>query len=118
VELARIVEWTWDEAEEHGGELVARQVECNLFLEIDGAMDAFIKPIILYGKVNPDLLKVNALFNDYLEKFSFPLTRSQNSGQGRETLEEDCLFLRPIRHVFGAKKATDVPVTVDIWTRE
>jgi hypothetical protein len=67
-ELARILEKTWDAAEEHGGETSLAKRNEGLFEQIDHAMDAFIKPIIRYAAMSPKLAAVQVAYNDYLEK--------------------------------------------------
>jgi hypothetical protein len=67
-ELARILERTWDAAEEHGGEASLLKRDKDLFEQIDQAMDAFIKPLIHYATQPPSAPAVQAAYNDYLGK--------------------------------------------------
>lgn len=67
-ELARILERTWDAAEEHGGENSLGAKNKDLFEQIDQAMDAFIKPLIHYTTKAPDPAAVKAAYTDFLSK--------------------------------------------------
>ena len=67
-ELARILERTWDNGEERGGEQCLIKTNKGLFEEIDKAMDGFIKPILQYATKVPDPAAVQAAYNDFLEK--------------------------------------------------
>src|SRR5882757_3611033 len=53
-ELARILERTWDAAEEHGGAESLGVKNKDLFEQLDQAMDAFIKPVMHYAAKAPD----------------------------------------------------------------
>jgi hypothetical protein len=53
-ELARILERTWDAAEEHGGDTSLGKRNKGLFEQIDEAMDVFIKPLINSATKIPD----------------------------------------------------------------
>jgi hypothetical protein len=66
--LARILERTWDKGEEGGGEKSLAKTNNELFEQIDGAMDAFIKPLIAYEKSVPDPAKIEAAYRAFLEK--------------------------------------------------
>jgi hypothetical protein len=66
--LARILERTWDKAEEGGGERSLAKTNNELFEQIDAAMDAFIKPLIGYEKSAPDPAKTEAAYTAFLEK--------------------------------------------------
>lgn len=67
-ELARILERTWDAAEEGGGpkSLVIRNKD--LFEQLDKAMDTFIKPILRYTTKSPAPDAVEHAYKDFLEK--------------------------------------------------
>ena len=67
-ELARILERTWDAAEEHGGNTSLIKRNKDLFEQIDKTMDVFIKPLINYATKTPDSAAVQAAYDDYLEK--------------------------------------------------
>jgi hypothetical protein len=66
--LARVLERTWDAAEEGGGERSLGKTNPELFEQIDGAMDAFIKPLIGFEKTPADPLKVETAYTAFLEK--------------------------------------------------
>jgi hypothetical protein len=67
-ELARILERTWDAAEEHGGPNSLGAKNKDLFEKIDEAMDVYIKPIIHYSTKAPDPAAVKAAYADFLTK--------------------------------------------------
>jgi acyl-CoA reductase-like NAD-dependent aldehyde dehydrogenase len=67
-ELARILEKTWDAAEEHDGETSLAERNESLFEQIDEAMDAFIRPVIRYATRAPDSTLVRAAYSDHLAK--------------------------------------------------
>jgi hypothetical protein len=67
-ELARILERTWDAAEEGGGERSLVKTNRNLFEEIDQAMDVFIKPVMHYATKAPDPAGVQAAYHEFLDK--------------------------------------------------
>jgi hypothetical protein len=69
-ELARILERTWDAAEDGGGEKSLSKTNKDLFDQADKAMDVFIKPIINYAAKTPDPQLVEAAYNDFLSKLS------------------------------------------------
>jgi hypothetical protein len=78
--FARILERTWDKGEEIGGEdSVAKRMPAA-FVQIDKAMDAFIKPLMEYKASAPDPAKVEAAYTAFLEKLksadSFPHQQS------------------------------------------
>lgn len=66
--LARILERTWDKAEEAGGEKALAKTNAELFEQTDEAMDQFIKPVIGYEKSLPDPAKVEVAYHAFLEK--------------------------------------------------
>jgi hypothetical protein len=57
--LAKILERTWDKTEEADNEKVLSKRNSRLSDEIDGAMDAFIKPVIGYETVALDRARLN-----------------------------------------------------------
>lgn len=65
-ELSRILERTWDAAEETGGPTSLGVKNKQLFEQIDKAMDAFIKPVLHYATKAPDPVAVNKAYNDFL----------------------------------------------------
>jgi hypothetical protein len=67
-EFARILERTWDAAEEGGGPKSLEVKNKDLFEQIDEAMDAFIKPLIHYTTKAPDPKAVKAAYEDFLNK--------------------------------------------------
>jgi hypothetical protein len=62
-ELARILERTWDRGE---GDL--SKSNHDVWEQIDGSMDEFIKPVLHYAAKTPDPAAVGAAYNKYLEK--------------------------------------------------
>ena len=66
--LGRILERTWDKAEDYGGESALSKTNHALFDEIDKAMDHFIAPLVAHVGTAPDQTVVKAAFNAYLEK--------------------------------------------------
>jgi len=66
--LARILERTWDAAEDGGGEHSLSKTNRALFDEADKAMDVFIKPVINHGPTPPDTAAVYAAYKDFLGK--------------------------------------------------
>jgi len=67
-QLARVLERTWDKAEDYGGDTALSRTNHKLFDEIDKAMDQFVTPLIEYKTKSPDLAKVKTAYNFYLEK--------------------------------------------------
>lgn len=67
-ELARILERTWDAAEEYGGPNSLGTKNKDLFEQIDEAMDDLIKPLIHYSAKAPDPAAVRAAYEDFLKK--------------------------------------------------
>src|SRR5580704_3114980 len=66
--LARILERTWDRAEEATCNSTLHTTNPTLFQEIDQAMDLFIRPIIAYEKTTTDPAKVEAAYDEYIRK--------------------------------------------------
>jgi hypothetical protein len=67
-ELARILERTWDKAEDYGGDTALSKTNHALFDQIDKAMDQFIAILIEHPNASPDSAKLKALYANYLEK--------------------------------------------------
>jgi hypothetical protein len=67
-QLARVLERTWDKAEDFGGDTALSKTNHKLFDEIDKAMDQFVTPLKEYKTKSADLAKVKAAYNIYLEK--------------------------------------------------
>jgi hypothetical protein len=65
-ELARILERTWDAAEEGGGDRSLIKTNKDLFEQIDKAMDVYIKPIMRYASKAPEPAAAQAAYNDFL----------------------------------------------------
>ena len=66
-EMGRVLERVWDKAEDYGGDTALSKTNHELFEEIDKAMDQFLTPI-WEAKGKPDLAKIKAAYNNYLEK--------------------------------------------------
>jgi hypothetical protein len=66
--LGRILERTWDKAEDYGGETALSKTNKALFDDIDKAMDRFISPLVAHPAATPDAAATKAAFNVYLEK--------------------------------------------------
>jgi hypothetical protein len=66
--LARILERTWDKAEDYGGETALSRTNKALFDDIDKAMDHFISPLVAHPSAAPDAVATKAAFNAYLDK--------------------------------------------------
>lgn len=67
-ELARILERTWDKAEDYGGDTALAKTNHDLFEQVDKAMDAFITLLVEHPNSAPDAAKVKAAYNAYIEK--------------------------------------------------
>jgi hypothetical protein len=66
--LGRILERTWDKAEDYGGETALSKTNKALFDDIDKAMDHFISPLVAHPAATPDAAATKAAFNIYVEK--------------------------------------------------
>ena len=66
--LARVLERTWDKAEDYGGDTALSKKNRALFDQIDKAMDAFITLLTEHPAAAPDPAKLKAAYNAYLEK--------------------------------------------------
>ena len=66
--LAKILERTWDKAEDYGGDTALSKTNHALFEEIDKAMDQFGSLLIEHPNAAPDQAKLKAAYAIYLEK--------------------------------------------------
>ncbi|HEY8714023.1 MAG TPA: hypothetical protein VIM00_01510 [Candidatus Acidoferrum sp.] len=66
--LGRILERTWDKAEDYGGETALSKTNKALFDDIDKSMDHFISPLVAHPAATPDAAATKAAFNAYMEK--------------------------------------------------
>lgn len=66
--LAKILERTWDKAEDYGGDTALSKTNHAVFEEVDKAMDQFINLLIEHQTSAPDPGKLKALYLNYLEK--------------------------------------------------
>jgi hypothetical protein len=67
-EFARILERTWDAAEEGGGPRSLEVKSKDLFEVLDKSMDNFIKPVLHYDTKAPDAAAVKVAYEDFLRK--------------------------------------------------
>jgi hypothetical protein len=67
-ELARILERTWDKAEDYGGDTALSKTNHALFEQVDKAMDTFITLLTDHPTSAPDAAKVKAAYFAYVEK--------------------------------------------------
>ena len=66
--LAKILERTWDKAEDYGGDTALSKKNHALFEEIDKAMDQFIALLFDHPTTAPDAAKLKSAYAQYLEK--------------------------------------------------
>ena len=66
--LAKILERTWDKAEDYGGDTALSKTNHALFEEVDKAMDSFVNLLIEHPSSAPDAAKVKGAYTAYLEK--------------------------------------------------
>jgi hypothetical protein len=66
--LARILERTWDKAEDYGGDTALSKTNHALFEEIDKAMDQFVNLLVEHPNAAPDQAKLKLVYGTYLEK--------------------------------------------------
>jgi hypothetical protein len=66
--LAKILERTWDKAEDYGGDTALSRTNHDVFEQIDKAMDQFISMFLDHPSAAPDAAKLKAAYNLYLEK--------------------------------------------------
>jgi hypothetical protein len=66
--LAKILERTWDKAEDYGGDTALSKKNHALFEEIDKAMDQFISLFLDHPTSAPEAAKLKTAYAQYLEK--------------------------------------------------
>ena len=66
--LAKILERTWDKAEDYGGDTALSKTNKTLFDQVDKAMDQFISQFLDHPTSAPDATKLKAAYALYLEK--------------------------------------------------
>jgi hypothetical protein len=66
--LAKILERTWDKAEDYGGDTALSKTNHALFEQIDKAMDQFISLLLDHPTSTPDPAKLKSTYSQYLEK--------------------------------------------------
>ena len=66
--LAKVLERTWDKAEDYGGDTALSKTNHVLFEDIDKAMDQFVTLLIDHPTSAPDPAKLKAAYGTYLEK--------------------------------------------------
>ena len=66
--LAKILERTWDKAEDYGGDTALSKTNHAVFEQIDKAMDQFISLFLDHPSSAPDAAKLKSAYTQYLEK--------------------------------------------------
>lgn len=66
--LAKVLERTWDKAEDYGGDTALSKTNHALFEEVDKAMDAFVNLLIDHPNSAPDQAKLKVVYTAYIEK--------------------------------------------------
>jgi hypothetical protein len=66
--LAKILERTWDKAEDYGGDTALSKTNHAVYEQIDKAMDQFIAVFLDHPSSAPDAAKLKAAYTLYLEK--------------------------------------------------
>jgi hypothetical protein len=66
--LAKVLERTWDKAEDYGGDTALSKTNKTLFDQVDKAMDQFISLFLDHPASAPDAAKLKAAYTQYLEK--------------------------------------------------
>lgn len=66
--LSKILERTWDKAEDYGGDTAISKTKHSAFEQIDKAMDQFISLFLDRPGAAPDAAKLKSAYNQYLEK--------------------------------------------------
>src|SRR6202048_3694346 len=66
--LAKILERTWDKAEDYGGGIWLLQNNHAIYEQVDKAMDQFIALFLDHPSSAPDAAKLKAAYTLYLEK--------------------------------------------------
>jgi hypothetical protein len=66
--LAKVLERTWDKAEDYGGDTALSKTNHDLFAQIDKTMDQFITLLLDHSTSAPDPAKLKLAYGAYLEK--------------------------------------------------
>ena len=66
--LAKVLERTWDKAEDYGGDMALSKTNHALFEDIDKAMDQFVSLLMDHPTSAADPARVKTAYNAYLEK--------------------------------------------------
>ena len=66
--LAKILERTWDKAEDYGGDTALSRTNRAQFEDIDKAMDQFMSFLLDHQTSAPDPAKLKAVYANYLDK--------------------------------------------------
>jgi hypothetical protein len=66
--LAKILERTWDKAEDYGGDTALSKTNHAIYEQVDKAMDQFIALFLDHPSSAPDAAKLKAAYTLYLEK--------------------------------------------------
>jgi hypothetical protein len=66
--LAKVLERTWDKAEDYGGDTALSKTNHALFEDIDKAMDQFVTLLLDHPGSAPDPAKLKVAYFGYLEK--------------------------------------------------
>jgi hypothetical protein len=66
--LAKILERTWDKAEDYGGDTALSKTNHAVYEQIDKAMDQFISLFLDHPSSAPDAAKLKSAYTQYLEK--------------------------------------------------
>jgi hypothetical protein len=66
--LAKILERTWDKAEDYGGDTALSKTNHAIYEQIDKAMDQFIALFLDHPSSAPDAAKLKTAYTQYLEK--------------------------------------------------
>src|SRR5260370_4462693 len=66
--LAKILERTWDKAEDYGGDTALSKTNHAIYEQIGEAMDQFISQFLYHPSAAPDGPKLKVAYNLYLEK--------------------------------------------------
>ncbi len=66
--LAKILERTWDKAEDYGGDTALSKTNHAVYEQIDKAMDQFISVFLDHPTSAPDAAKLKLAYAQYLEK--------------------------------------------------
>jgi hypothetical protein len=66
--LAKILERTWDKAEDYGGDTALSKTNNAIYEQIDKAMDQFISLFLDHPSAAPDAAKLKVAYSLYLEK--------------------------------------------------